>query len=124
MKKKLLSVLLVILPASSIAGILNAGSHVHTTSLSPPELPPASEPESPPLPEPLSSEPPPPPHAASENAIAFSQFAEGKLSYSTVDGKNYGVPFDNGAVVSCYRTDILYTHSADRYQQGSEFRPR
>ncbi len=43
----------------------------------------------------------------SDSGIDFSQFAEGKLSYSTVDGKNYGVPFDNGAVVSCYRTDIL-----------------
>ncbi len=42
-----------------------------------------------------------------DSGIDFSQFAEGKLSYSTVDGKNYGVPFDNGAVVSCYRTDIL-----------------
>lgn len=43
----------------------------------------------------------------SDSGIDFSQFAEGKLSYSTVDGANYGVPFDNGAVVSCYRTDIL-----------------
>jgi lactose/L-arabinose transport system substrate-binding protein len=42
-----------------------------------------------------------------DSGIDFSQFAEGKLSYSTVDGKNYGVPFDNGAVISCYRTDIL-----------------
>lgn len=42
-----------------------------------------------------------------DSGIDFSEFAEGKLSYSTVDGKNYGVPFDNGAVVSCYRTDIL-----------------
>ncbi len=24
-----------------------------------------------------------------------------------VEGKNYGVPFDNGSVVGCYRTDIL-----------------
>ena len=31
----------------------------------------------------------------------------GKLAYSTVDGKNYGVPFDNGAVIGAYRTDIL-----------------
>ncbi len=42
-----------------------------------------------------------------DSGIDFSQFAEGKLSYSTVDGKNYGVPFDNGAVISAYRTDIL-----------------
>ena len=31
--------------------------------------------------------------------IDFSQFAEGKLTASVVDGKNYGVPFDNGADV-------------------------
>lgn len=39
--------------------------------------------------------------------IDFSQFAEGKLSASVVDGKNYGVPFDNGTDVAVYRTDIL-----------------
>ena len=43
----------------------------------------------------------------SDSKIDFSQFAEGKLGYSTVDGKNYGVPFDNGAVIACYRTDVL-----------------
>lgn len=42
-----------------------------------------------------------------DSGIDFSKFAEGKLSYSTVNGKNYGVPFDNGAVISCYRTDFL-----------------
>ncbi len=42
-----------------------------------------------------------------DSGIDFSQFTAGKLAYSTVDGKNYGVPFDNGAVVGCYRTDIL-----------------
>lgn len=41
------------------------------------------------------------------SGIDFSQFAAGKTAYSTVDGKNYGVPFDNGAVIACYRTDIL-----------------
>ena len=40
-------------------------------------------------------------------AIDFSQFAKGKLGYSTIEGKNYGVPFDNGAVIGCYRTDVL-----------------
>ena len=40
-------------------------------------------------------------------AIDFSQFAEGKAGYSVVDGKNYGVPFDNGAVIYAYRTDVL-----------------
>ncbi|MDY2628551.1 MAG: extracellular solute-binding protein [Lachnospiraceae bacterium] len=39
--------------------------------------------------------------------IDFTQFAEGKLSASVVDGKNYGVPFDNGTDVAIYRTDIL-----------------
>ncbi len=42
-----------------------------------------------------------------DSAIDFSNFAEGKTSYSVVDGKNYGVPFDNGAVIACYRTDVL-----------------
>lgn len=39
--------------------------------------------------------------------ISFDQFGAAKVAYSVVDGKNYGVPFDNGAVVGCYRTDIL-----------------
>ena len=42
-----------------------------------------------------------------DSGIDFSQFAAGKLSYSTVDGENYGVPFDNGAVIGAYRTDYL-----------------
>ena len=41
------------------------------------------------------------------SGIDYSQFAAGKTAYSVIDGKNYGVPFDNGAVVACYRTDIL-----------------
>ena len=40
-------------------------------------------------------------------AIDFTQFAAGKTAYSVVGGKNYGVPFDNGAVIGCYRTDLL-----------------
>ena len=39
--------------------------------------------------------------------IDFTQFAEGKLAQSTIDGKNYGVPFDNGTTIAAYRTDIL-----------------
>ncbi len=39
--------------------------------------------------------------------IDFTSFAEAKTAYSVVDGKNYGVPFDNGAVIGCYRTDLL-----------------
>lgn len=42
-----------------------------------------------------------------DSGIDFSQFAAGKTGYSVVDGKNYGVPFDNGAVIACYRTDVL-----------------
>ena len=42
-----------------------------------------------------------------DSKIDFSNFAEGKTAYSVVDGKNYGVPFDNGAVIACYRTDVL-----------------
>lgn len=42
-----------------------------------------------------------------DSGIDFTQFAEGKLGASTIDGKNYGVPFDNGAEVACYRTDVL-----------------
>lgn len=41
------------------------------------------------------------------SSIDFSKFAEAKKEYSMVEGKNYGVPFDNGAVIGCYRTDIL-----------------
>lgn len=42
-----------------------------------------------------------------DSGIDFSQFAESKLAASTINGKNYGVPFDNGAEIACYRTDIL-----------------
>lgn len=42
-----------------------------------------------------------------DSGIDFSQFGSAKVAYSVIDGKNYGVPFDNGAVVACYRTDIL-----------------
>lgn len=37
----------------------------------------------------------------------FTDFAEGKLAYTIVDGKNYGIPFDAGTVVGTYRTDYL-----------------
>lgn len=42
-----------------------------------------------------------------DSGIDFSQFGAAKVAYSVVDGKNYGVPFDNGAVVQAVRTDIL-----------------
>ena len=37
----------------------------------------------------------------------FEGFPAGKLAYSTVNGQNYGVPFDAGTVVGTYRTDLL-----------------
>ncbi len=40
-------------------------------------------------------------------AVDYSKFGEAKTAYSVIDGKNYGVPFDNGAVIAAYRTDIL-----------------
>lgn len=41
------------------------------------------------------------------SGIDFSQFSAAKVAYSTLDGKNYGIPFDNGAVINCMRTDYL-----------------
>ncbi len=42
-----------------------------------------------------------------DSGIDFSQFTAGKVSDSTVDGKHYGIPFDNGAVIYAIRTDII-----------------
>lgn len=42
-----------------------------------------------------------------DSGIDFSQFASFKTAVSTVDGKNYAVPFDNGAAITCLRTDVL-----------------
>ena len=42
-----------------------------------------------------------------DSGIDFSQFSAAKVAYSTLDGKNYGIPFDNGAVIECLRTDML-----------------
>ena len=39
--------------------------------------------------------------------IDFSQFPEGVTAYSTLDGTNWGVPFDNGTAVTALRTDVL-----------------
>lgn len=41
------------------------------------------------------------------SGVDFTKFGAAKVAYSTVDGKNYGVPFDNGAVINCLRTDVL-----------------
>lgn len=42
-----------------------------------------------------------------DKGIDFTEFSEAKVAYSTLDGKNYGVPFDNGAGIGAYRTDLL-----------------
>lgn len=42
-----------------------------------------------------------------DSGVDFSQFSVGKLADSTVDGKNYGVPFDNGATIMAIRKDMV-----------------
>lgn len=42
-----------------------------------------------------------------DSGIDFSEFSEAKVAYSTVDGKNLGIPFDNGAVINAIRTDYI-----------------
>ena len=39
--------------------------------------------------------------------INYNDFNDSKVAYSVIDDENYGVPFDNGTVVNCMRTDIL-----------------
>ena len=39
--------------------------------------------------------------------IDWSDFGAEKLSYSTVNGKHYGAPVDNGTSIFAYRTDVL-----------------
>lgn len=39
--------------------------------------------------------------------VDFSKFPGAKVAYSVVDGKNYGVPFDNGTTIQAMRVDIL-----------------
>ncbi len=39
--------------------------------------------------------------------INWSDFGEEKVSFSTIDGKHYGVPVDNGTVIFAYRVDLL-----------------
>ncbi len=44
---------------------------------------------------------------SSDAKVDWSDFGEEKLSFSTIDGKHYGYPVDNGTVVMAYRTDLL-----------------
>lgn len=39
--------------------------------------------------------------------IDWSEFPQAVVDYSTVDGVNYGVPFDSGTAVQALRTDVL-----------------
>ena len=39
--------------------------------------------------------------------IKWDDFGAEKVSYSTIDGKHFGVPVDNGTCIFAYRTDIL-----------------
>ena len=43
----------------------------------------------------------------SNSGIDFSRFAEFKVKISTINGKHYAVPFDNGAAINALRVDIL-----------------
>ena len=43
----------------------------------------------------------------SSMGINWDDFGGLKQSYSMKDGVHYGVPFDNGGCIACYRTDIL-----------------
>ena len=43
----------------------------------------------------------------SDSGVDFSEFPEGVVEYSVIDGVNYGLPFDNGTAVTALRTDIL-----------------
>jgi lactose/L-arabinose transport system substrate-binding protein len=39
--------------------------------------------------------------------IDFSEFPDSVVEYSTLDGVNYGVPFDSGTAITALRTDVL-----------------
>ncbi len=41
------------------------------------------------------------------SGINYDDFAKAKTNYSIVEGKHYGVPFDNGTAIGVYRTDVL-----------------
>ncbi len=42
-----------------------------------------------------------------DKGIDFTQFSEAKVAYSTLNGTNYGIPFDNGTVINAMRIDYL-----------------
>jgi len=42
-----------------------------------------------------------------DSGINFNEFATAKAGMSMVNGRNFGVPFDNGTTIGAFRTDIL-----------------
>jgi lactose/L-arabinose transport system substrate-binding protein len=42
-----------------------------------------------------------------KSGVNFSEFPKGVTDYSTVDGANYGLPFDSGTAITALRTDVL-----------------
>ncbi|MDR2931370.1 MAG: extracellular solute-binding protein [Propionibacteriaceae bacterium] len=45
--------------------------------------------------------------ALTDAGVDYTQYSPSVVNYSTVDGVHYGVPFDNGAAIAAYRTDVL-----------------
>lgn len=43
----------------------------------------------------------------SKSSVDFSEFPESTTAYCNVDGKQYGMPFDQGTAITALRTDIL-----------------
>lgn len=37
----------------------------------------------------------------------YDEFSPGKVGFSTWNGRHYGIPFDSGTAIACYRKDIL-----------------
>jgi lactose/L-arabinose transport system substrate-binding protein len=46
-------------------------------------------------------------HDLTGKGIAYNQFPESVVARSMINGRNFGVPFDNGAAIQVLRTDIL-----------------
>ena len=42
-----------------------------------------------------------------DSGVDFSEFPKAVADYSTLDGVNYGLPFDAGTAIAAYRTDVL-----------------
>ena len=42
-----------------------------------------------------------------DSGIDFGKFADYKIALTSVDGRNYGIPFDNGTAINALRVDIL-----------------